>query len=332
MRNVFGKRGWGFEKKRQGFEKRGWGYEKKRQGFEKSDGATMQQVRGKVGGAVQLTCKIDSTQLKAVYFMRKNLSGEYQIFVNGFYSGQSVDVSMLPEYKHRTSFNRTALSLDFWNLTISDEGDYACYVVPHNLNPWIATQFHLTVTADYSVPIITVQECSDRGEGQLTCVLSCSSSGGYPWAAPTWTVLEDHDDLLLQDEGTSGEANKHTGVWSISQSISLICTQPSKLSCSVGGVTSPLFSVCEKDWAKYVSFLLYNIRRIRPFLSQEAAQLLVQSLVISRLDYPNSLLAGLPLGAIRPCHCSRMQQLDSSSVFPSSPTSLHCCAPFTGFL
>ncbi|KAK3572751.1 hypothetical protein QTP86_007041 [Hemibagrus guttatus] len=47
-------------------------------------------------------------------------------------------------------------------------------------------------------------------------------------------------------------------------------------------------------------FLLYNIRRIRPFLSTQATQVLVQSLVILTLDYCNSLLAGLPLNAIRP--------------------------------
>ncbi|KAK1789670.1 hypothetical protein P4O66_015563 [Electrophorus voltai] len=47
-------------------------------------------------------------------------------------------------------------------------------------------------------------------------------------------------------------------------------------------------------------FLLCNIQRILPFLSQEATQVLVQSLVISKLDYCNLLLAGLPLRAIKP--------------------------------
>uniref|UniRef100_A0A8C2X723 Ferric-chelate reductase 1 n=1 Tax=Cyclopterus lumpus TaxID=8103 RepID=A0A8C2X723_CYCLU len=47
-------------------------------------------------------------------------------------------------------------------------------------------------------------------------------------------------------------------------------------------------------------YMLYNIRRIRPLLTQKAAQVLVQALVISRLDYCNSLLAGLPANAIRP--------------------------------
>ncbi len=45
---------------------------------------------------------------------------------------------------------------------------------------------------------------------------------------------------------------------------------------------------------------LHNIRKIRPFLTEHAAQLLVQALVISRLDYCNALLAGLPSCTIKP--------------------------------
>ncbi len=47
-------------------------------------------------------------------------------------------------------------------------------------------------------------------------------------------------------------------------------------------------------------FALHNIRKIRPFLTEHAAQLLVQALVISRLDYCNALLAGLPSNTIKP--------------------------------
>ena len=45
-------------------------------------------------------------------------------------------------------------------------------------------------------------------------------------------------------------------------------------------------------------FKIKDIRRIRPLLTQEATQLLVQALVISRLDYCSSLLAG-PLQLIQ---------------------------------
>ncbi|XP_051549304.1 uncharacterized protein LOC127438059 [Myxocyprinus asiaticus] len=52
--------------------------------------------------------------------------------------------------------------------------------------------------------------------------------------------------------------------------------------------------------ARSCRFTLYNIRKIRPFLSEHATQLLVQSLVITRLDCCNALIAGLPACAIRP--------------------------------
>ncbi len=52
--------------------------------------------------------------------------------------------------------------------------------------------------------------------------------------------------------------------------------------------------------ARSCRFTLHNIRKIRPFLTVHAAQLLVQALVISRLDYCKALLAGLPSNTIKP--------------------------------
>ncbi len=52
--------------------------------------------------------------------------------------------------------------------------------------------------------------------------------------------------------------------------------------------------------ARSCRFALYNIKKIRPFLSEHATQLLVQALVLSRLDNYNALLAGLPASSIKP--------------------------------
>ncbi len=52
--------------------------------------------------------------------------------------------------------------------------------------------------------------------------------------------------------------------------------------------------------ARSCRFALYNIRKIRIFLSEQAVQLLVQTFVLSRLDYCNALLAGLLACTIKP--------------------------------
>jgi len=57
-----------------------------------------------------------------------------------------------------------------------------------------------------------------------------------------------------------------------------------------------------------------------PFLAQHAAQLLVKALVISRLDYCNALLAGLPSNTIKPLH---MIQNAAAWVVFSEPKSAH---------
>ncbi|XP_053536653.1 uncharacterized protein LOC128632899 [Ictalurus punctatus] len=46
--------------------------------------------------------------------------------------------------------------------------------------------------------------------------------------------------------------------------------------------------------ARSCRFILYNIKKIRPYITKQATQILVQALVISKLDYCTSLLSGLP--------------------------------------
>ncbi len=67
-------------------------------------------------------------------------------------------------------------------------------------------------------------------------------------------------------------------------------------------------------------FALHNIRKIRPFLTEHAAQLLVQALVIYRLDYCNALLAGLPSNTIKPL---QMIQNAAARLVFSEPKRAH---------
>ncbi len=68
-------------------------------------------------------------------------------------------------------------------------------------------------------------------------------------------------------------------------------------------------------------FALYNIRKIRPFLSEHATQLLVQALVLSRLDYSNALLAGLPANSIKPLQL--IQNAAARLIFNEPKTTRH---------
>ncbi len=81
--------------------------------------------------------------------------------------------------------------------------------------------------------------------------------------------------------------------------------------------------------ARSCRFALHNIRKIRPFLTEHAAQLLVQALVISRLDYCNPLLGGLPSNTIKPLF--RMQRHDWSSTSPKEPMLHLSLSPCTGY-
>ncbi len=72
--------------------------------------------------------------------------------------------------------------------------------------------------------------------------------------------------------------------------------------------------------ARSCRFALHNIRKIRPFLTEHAAQLLDQALVISMLDYCNALLSGIPASIINAStnysECSGMTGLQRAQKSP----------------
>ncbi len=72
--------------------------------------------------------------------------------------------------------------------------------------------------------------------------------------------------------------------------------------------------------ARSCRFALHNIRKIRPFLTQHTAQLLVQALAISRLDYCIALLAGLTSCTIKPL---QMIQNAAARLLFSEPKRAH---------
>ncbi|TKS65741.1 hypothetical protein D9C73_028176 [Collichthys lucidus] len=84
--------------------------------------------------------------------------------------------------------------------------------------------------------------------------------------------------------------------------IGTVTITPNHAAKNLGVVLDDRLSLSEhiSSVARSCRYALYNIRKIRPYLTQYAAQLLIQATVISRLDYCNSLLAGLPACAIKP--------------------------------
>ncbi|KAK2898055.1 hypothetical protein Q8A73_014435 [Channa argus] len=77
---------------------------------------------------------------------------------------------------------------------------------------------------------------------------------------------------------------------------------PTNLAKNLGVIIDDQLSF--KDHISSVSrarrFALYNIRKIRPYITEYTTQLIVQALVTSRLDYCNALLMGLPISTIKP--------------------------------
>ncbi|KAL2099993.1 hypothetical protein ACEWY4_004387 [Coilia grayii] len=88
----------------------------------------------------------------------------------------------------------------------------------------------------------------------------------------------------------------------ISLNMDTVTIAPNKVAKNLGVVIDDRLSFSDHiaSVARSCRYALYNIRKLRPYLTQYATQLLVQAMVISCLDYCNALLVGLPACAIKP--------------------------------
>ena len=64
---------------------------------------------------------------------------------------------------------------------------------------------------------------------------------------------------------------------------------------------------------------LYNIRRIRKYISREITETMIHAFVSSRIDYCNSLLYGVPY-----CHLHKLQRVQNAAVRLICEKSKYC--------
>ncbi|XP_056613678.1 uncharacterized protein LOC130429246 [Triplophysa dalaica] len=97
---------------------------------------------------------------------------------------------------------------------------------------------------------------------------------------------------------------------------------PSRKARNLGVVIDDQLNFTDQvaNTARSCRFILYNIRKIRPFLSEHATQILVQALVLARLDYCNALLGGLPACTNKPL---QMIQNAAARVIFNEPKRAH---------
>ncbi|XP_067221318.1 T-lymphocyte activation antigen CD80 isoform X2 [Chanodichthys erythropterus] len=175
-------------------------------------------------------------------YIQKVIKDSQEIFINGFDSSRKLDVA--PEYQKRTKVNRTDLSMEMTNVSISDEGLYKCIVFSDTMDKEMP-KIHLKVTANYRVPTMD-RKCSKHGDGAAgkSCQLSCSSVGGYPQSAVKWEGLNLSLINVIHNESYEDLYSK---TWTINQTIMYNCDQPTNVSCAVEGAVSPAVSICEKE-------------------------------------------------------------------------------------
>ncbi|XP_067307470.1 putative selection and upkeep of intraepithelial T-cells protein 1 homolog isoform X2 [Pseudorasbora parva] len=197
-----------------------------------------------LGSTATIRCPVEKNGIPVTrLYIQKFDTDNIEIFINGFDKSKPLDEKVSLEYQNRTKVNREDLSMEMTNVSVSDEGLYKCVVFFSNMEKKMP-QTYLKVRANYSVPTIE-RECSDHKQGAdgKICQLKCSSVGGYPEDAVSWSGL----NTSLIKAVYNNSSQDHSKTWTINQTIIYTCDHPINVNCTVRREVSPTITICETE-------------------------------------------------------------------------------------
>ncbi|XP_055735568.1 T-lymphocyte activation antigen CD80-like [Salvelinus fontinalis] len=203
--------------------------------FLQSKDVTM--VIGEVGGAVTIPCTSDLSEnhLVFMYVQRPGSNGNNSQFINGYHMNKLLDPK---EYTYRTEVDPKQLTMTLSSLLPSDEGLYECHIQYQNKKK--QENIQLNVTANYSIPIVTVA-CDN-----VSCLGTCSSDSGYPLRDIEWSLNPPLNQSQWRVVNSSEVRDPASMLFSVFSSISVNCSSGLRLnlSCAVRGALSQEHTVC----------------------------------------------------------------------------------------
>ncbi|XP_040903012.1 junctional adhesion molecule A [Toxotes jaculatrix] len=193
-------------------------------------------LRGEVGGNVTFHCPVANNEKITLFYFQNHTT-----FINGYHISKTITRSKW----ENTRLDRSETSVHMYGLNVSHSGEYQCIIQYSGKTNIEETSIYLSVTANYSKPTIT--KSHDRG----SCYVTCTSHGGYPSTKVTWNVSVPGNvsSQVWKIVNSSNVPSPSTMLFNSSSTAYFNCSngELTHLSCSVGDVTSDMFSVCSSS-------------------------------------------------------------------------------------
>uniref|UniRef100_A0A668AEH6 Ig-like domain-containing protein n=1 Tax=Myripristis murdjan TaxID=586833 RepID=A0A668AEH6_9TELE len=188
-----------------------------------------------VGGRVTFFCPSHKDKMLTLFYLQKGTT-----FVNGYHNVRDAELYRAIPHSH---VNHTERTVDMWALKVSDSGEYSCHVQYSDSMKLDETRIHLSVTANYSTPTLSVLCDSDSS----SCQVTCASYGGYPSSEVMWNSSTNANSQWWTPGNSSEEADPDSMLINSSSTVIVNCSGPLQtLNCSVGGFTSDNLTVCKQ--------------------------------------------------------------------------------------